>query len=95
MRLNPDLFQLWWPTESEDPEYVGCYHDHKEDRVLAHSITVPGMTAAICREYCSDKDALFNATQVGLRACRNAPWQDSGFAFVPDRDSVGSGVGDT
>ena len=43
--------------------------------MLAHSITVPGMTAAICRDYCSDKDALFYATQVGLRACRNAPWQ--------------------
>ena len=34
--------------------------------MLAHKVTIPGMTAAVCRDYCSDKDALFYATQVGF-----------------------------
>lgn len=62
--LPPDLFKLWWPKEPEDPEYVGCFHDDKADRVLAHRVTISGMTPAVCRDFCSDKDALFYATQV-------------------------------
>lgn len=71
--MTPDLFKLWWPQEPEDPEYLGCYHDDKEDRVLSHKVTIPGMTTAVCRDYCSDKDTLYYATQVGLRVWRNAP----------------------
>lgn len=73
--LNPDLFKLWQPEEREEPEepeepeYVGCYNDNKEDRVLSHMVTIPGMTTAVCREHCSDKDTLYYATQVRTSAC--------------------------
>lgn len=80
LHLNADLFKLWWPTEPEDPEYVGCYHDDKADRVLAHKITIPGMTSAVCRDHCLDKDALFYATQVHIyiytQVCVRA-WKDA------------------
>lgn len=63
---NPDLYRLQWPEEPEDPEYVGCYHDDTQDRVLTHTIAVEGMTTAVCREYCSEKNAPYYATQVGV-----------------------------
>ena len=66
--LYADLFRLLPPESPLDPEYVGCYQDDKQDRVLSDRVEIPGMTAAVCREHCSDKDALYYATQVGVRA---------------------------
>lgn len=67
-----DLFKLSVPEPPTDnPEYVGCYADDKTDRVMTHKVVSPdGMTPAVCREHCSDKDALYYGTQVGYGLCR-------------------------
>lgn len=59
-----DLYKLWWPNEPEDPEYVGCYADSVDDRVLTDMTYSDGMTTAVCNAHCSDKGALYYATQV-------------------------------
>lgn len=48
-----------------DPEYVGCFADDAEARAMSDMVVIPGMTTALCRNYCSDKGALYYATQVG------------------------------
>jgi len=62
-----DLFKLSLPEAPQDPEYLGCFSDDKTDRVMTHKISIKGMTSAVCREHCSDKDALFYGTQVLIR----------------------------
>lgn len=59
-----DLYKLWLPEASEDPEYVGCYADDKSERVLSDMITTDGMTPAVCHDHCLDKDTPYYATQV-------------------------------
>lgn len=64
---RPDLYKLWLlDTEEDRPEYLGCYIDDKDDRVLTNAITTEDMTWAICRDHCADKDALYFATQVSF-----------------------------
>lgn len=65
-----DLFKLWLPEAphaDEYPEYLGCFADDQHDRVMTNMIAAESMTPALCREHCSDKDASFYGTQVGLR----------------------------
>lgn len=64
--VTSDLFELSLPEAPQDPEYLGCFADDKEDRVMTHKITMKGMTSAVCREHCSDKDALYYGTQVHI-----------------------------
>eukprot|EP00752_Nemacystus_decipiens_P008218 g7348.t1 len=61
-RVAQDLFKLWWPSEY-DAEYVGCFNDNLQDRVLSHRTRIDGLTTEMCRDYCSERDALFYATQ--------------------------------
>lgn len=48
---------------------MGCYADNKGDRVLSDMISSDDMTAAVCREHCADKDALYYGTQVCVCPC--------------------------
>ncbi|CAM9939120.1 unnamed protein product, partial [Hapterophycus canaliculatus] len=66
-----DLFKLWIPDApltDEYPEYLGCYADNKEDRVMTHKVVAESMTPTLCREHCLDKDAAYYGTQFG-REC--------------------------
>lgn len=66
-----DLFRLSLPEPplaDEYPEYLGCYADDKQDRVMTHKIALETMTPTRCREHCQDKDAMYYGTQVGVRA---------------------------
>ncbi|CBN74220.1 EsV-1-166 [Ectocarpus siliculosus] len=50
----------------EVDEYVGCFADDPEDRLLGNEIKYqPDMTQAVCRTYCEGYDAHFYATQYG------------------------------
>ncbi|CAM9378424.1 unnamed protein product, partial [Ectocarpus sp. 8 AP-2014] len=44
-------------------EYVGCYTDRKDDRVLGDKLNSDLMTADFCYEYCSEIGAAYMATQ--------------------------------
>ena len=55
-------------SSTGDAEYIGCFKDDKEDRVMAHKIfDDENMSAAYCRDHCADKDALYYGTQVCVR----------------------------
>ncbi|CAM9552578.1 unnamed protein product [Pylaiella littoralis] len=58
------LYKMDWPeAPTDDPEYVGCYRDDQNDRVMTDKVTLGDMTPAVCREYCLDRDALYYGTQ--------------------------------
>lgn len=59
-----DLYELPAVETSTDPEYMECYADKKDDRVMGHMIMDAAMTNAVCRTHCEDKEALYYATQV-------------------------------
>lgn len=69
--LYPDLYKIAEPMEvevEEVDEYVGCFADDPEDRLLGNEIKhQPDMTQAVCRTYCEGYDAHFYATQVNGR----------------------------
>jgi len=50
------------PTDNS--EYVGCFRDTRDDRVMTDKTTSNGMDPVLCREYCVDRDALYYGTQV-------------------------------
>ncbi|CAM9721826.1 unnamed protein product [Ascophyllum nodosum] len=60
-----DLYKLEWASEPDDEEFVGCFGDDKDDRVLDEMIVTQSMTPSVCREHCVDKAAKFYATQYG------------------------------
>lgn len=59
-----DLYKLEWAEPSDDPEYMDCYADSKNDRIMGHMIKQDDMTSAICREHCMERNALYYGTQV-------------------------------
>ncbi|CAB1101486.1 unnamed protein product [Ectocarpus sp. CCAP 1310/34] len=68
--LFPDLYKIAEPKEVEEvdevDEYVGCFADDPEDRLLGNEIKhQPDMTQVVCRVYCEGYDAQFYATQYG------------------------------
>lgn len=59
------LYKLPWPAApTADDEYLACYRDTRDERVMTDKITLGHMTPAICREHCSKNEALYYATQV-------------------------------
>lgn len=60
-----DLYELVWPAESTDSEYLDCYNDKKEDRIMSDMLVDPDMTQAVCRTHCEGLDSMYYATQVG------------------------------
>lgn len=52
-----------WPAEPTDPEYMDCFADKKEDRVMSKMHVAPDMTQAACRSHCDGY--MYYATQVG------------------------------
>lgn len=67
------LYKLAWPTApTANDEFLDCYRDTRDNRVMADKVTRWDMTPAVCRQHCLDKDARYYATQVitddGMRA---------------------------
>ncbi|CAN0407335.1 unnamed protein product [Ectocarpus sp. 12 AP-2014] len=61
-----DLYKITEPTEPTGDEYVGCFADDREDRLLGDEIKLQAdMTQGACRTYCEERDAYFYATQYG------------------------------
>ena len=57
------------PLSNPNEEYIGCFKDDKNDRVMTHKIFDDGgMTTAHCREHCADKNAPYYGTQVCMYA---------------------------
>lgn len=62
---DPDLYKIDEPMEPDSEEYVGCYADRQDDRLMTHEIKFQDdMTQAVCRAHCEGFDSLFYATQV-------------------------------
>lgn len=60
-----DLYQLEWAPASTDAEYMDCFKDSKEDRVMGDNLVVKGgMTQAVCRDHCANRSAMYYGTQV-------------------------------
>ena len=53
-----------WAAESTDPEYMDCFSDKKEDRVMSNKWVDSHMTQAACRSHCDGY--MYYATQVGV-----------------------------
>eukprot|EP00903_Cladosiphon_okamuranus_P020895 g19188.t1 len=53
-------------VEQEGAGYLGCFHDHKPDRVLGDKLASPDMTPTVCLAYCTQLGATFMATQYGF-----------------------------
>ncbi|CAM9700723.1 unnamed protein product [Ascophyllum nodosum] len=60
-----DLYELVWPDPPTDREYMDCYADDAEERVMSNMYISDDMTSAVCRDHCKDKNALYYATQYG------------------------------
>lgn len=63
--------------EPDSAEYVGCFADDKDDRLMSHEIRhQDDMTEAVCRAHCEAFDSLFYATQVRppARPPARSPW---------------------
>eukprot|EP00903_Cladosiphon_okamuranus_P013409 g12494.t1 len=61
-----NLYKIEEPIEPDSDEYVGCFADDKEDRVMTHEIRgEDDMTQAVCRAHCEAFDSPFYATQYG------------------------------
>lgn len=59
-----DLYKLAWAEASTDPEYMACYADKRDDRIMGNDMIQENMTQAVCREHCIMHEALYYATQV-------------------------------
>lgn len=59
------LYKLEVPeAPTDNSEYLGCYRDTRDDRVMTDKTASNGMDPVLCREYCVDRDALYYGTQV-------------------------------
>lgn len=65
-----DLYRLIGAAMPTDPEYVGCYSDTNEERVMTNMLVDNGMTTAFCRSHCEGTGSKYYATQVGVCVCR-------------------------
>ena len=59
-----------WAAEPSDPEYMDCYSDRKEDRVMSQMYVDPDMTQSACRSHC--EGYMYYGLQVG------GPWGGGG-----------------
>ncbi|CAM9648942.1 unnamed protein product, partial [Ectocarpus fasciculatus] len=50
----------------EEAEYVGCFHDNQEDRILGDKLDSVEMTTELCLAHCTELGAAFMATQFGF-----------------------------
>lgn len=61
----PDLYEIDTPMQPDSAEYVGCYADQKEDRVMENALMwQDDMSTKVCREHCEGFDSVYYATQV-------------------------------
>eukprot|EP00752_Nemacystus_decipiens_P008156 g7295.t1 len=72
--------------EDIEAEYLGCFHDRKEDRVLGDKFNDRGMTTKMCFDYCTELGAAFMATQWGFE-CWCSP--DGGLDYNRHYDMIG------
>eukprot|EP00752_Nemacystus_decipiens_P003873 g3562.t1 len=61
-----NLYKIDEPMEPDSEEYVGCFADDQEDRLMTHEIKDrEDMTQAVCRAHCEAFGSPFYATQYG------------------------------
>ncbi|CAM9748181.1 unnamed protein product [Pylaiella littoralis] len=66
LRHSRKLTSTAAPLNSEGKyEYLGCFKDSKEDRVLGRQDISSVMTTEVCYQHCFDRGATFMATQFG------------------------------
>lgn len=66
-----DLYKLQWAEAPTSKDYVGCFKDMPDDRVMQDKLTTDDMTDKICRSHCESKMAKFYGTQVrAMCLCR-------------------------
>lgn len=53
-----------WAPEPDDEEYVGCFGDDADNRVMGDMIIQDDMTPGVCREHCLNRSAKYYGTQV-------------------------------
>eukprot|EP00752_Nemacystus_decipiens_P005019 g4559.t1 len=71
----------------EGAQYVDCFHDHPDDRVLGDMFEdVERMTPEVCRDYCTGLGAAFMAVQYAFQ-CFCSP--DANLAFDRHNDITG------
>lgn len=63
--LTLDLYSLVGAEEPDHEEYVGCWSDTDESRVMEDMLVDESMTTAMCREHCESSAAVYYATQYG------------------------------
>lgn len=60
-----DLYELEWAEEPDHEEYVGCYADTSDQRVMTNMLVDQYMTTHMCRNHCQNTGAEYYGTQVG------------------------------
>lgn len=63
-----DLYQLEWAARPSEDEYLNCFKDFPNDRIMGEMIVQDNMTTAVCREHCVGKESRYYGTQV-LNSC--------------------------
>lgn len=64
-QLTLDLYKLVSAEEPDHEEYVGCWSDTDESRVMQDMLVDNDMTTDMCRDHCEGSDAVYYATQYG------------------------------
>lgn len=59
-----DMYKLEWPEPSDDEEYVGCFVDAKDDRIMDNMITDDNMTPQLCRDHCENTYSIYYGVEV-------------------------------
>ncbi|CAM9965889.1 unnamed protein product [Ascophyllum nodosum] len=81
-----DLYELVWPDTPTDLEYMDCYADDMEERIMSNMYASDDMTSAVCRDHCKESNALYYATQFG-----NECWCGTSDVFA-DYEKHGKGT---
>lgn len=61
-----DLYKLQWASQPVDSEYMGCYRDMTDRRLMTDMIWDESMTPSLCRQHCEGTGAMYYGTQVLL-----------------------------
>ncbi|CAN0347440.1 unnamed protein product, partial [Ascophyllum nodosum] len=60
-----DLYELVWPDTQTDIEYMDCYANDPEERMMSDMYVSDDMTSTVCRDHCTHKNTMYYATQYG------------------------------
>lgn len=62
-----DLYEMEWATPPSSDEFLGCFSDMKDDRVVGYFVDIKDMTVEL-REHCMDRGVEYMQLSTNMNA---------------------------